>query len=204
MAAIARDCREKRLSAQVRIVISDRPNAAGLDIAREYGLETQLVEWRGSAERTEFERALGEALDACDPDLIVLAGFMRILSAQFVSRYSGRMINIHPSLLPHYKGLRTHQRVLQAGDTTHGASVHFVTAELDGGPIVLQSKVAVEKGDTEETLAARVLATEHVIYGQVIRWLADGRLSLRDGRPYLDGKPLELPVVEDMSAPASA
>jgi phosphoribosylglycinamide formyltransferase-1 len=127
---------------------------------------------------------------------------MRILSAQFVERYTGRMLNIHPSLLPKYRGLHTHRRVLENGDAAHGASVHFVTAELDGGPLILQSKVAVRPGDTEASLSARVQATEYIIYPQVLGWLADGRLTWGHDRALLDGKPLDNPVVEDMSVDA--
>ena len=133
------------------------------------------------------------------PGPVILAGFMRVLSAGFVARYEGRMLNIHPSLLPKYTGLHTHRRVLEAGDTVHGASVHFVTAELDGGPLILQSRVPVKTGDTESTLSARVQATEHIIYPRVIGWLADGRLSWGGGRPQLDGSVLHHPVVEDMN-----
>jgi len=136
------------------------------------------------------------------PDAIALAGFMRILSPALVGRYLGRLLNIHPSLLPAYRGLHTHRRVLAAGDTEHGASVHFVTPELDAGPVVLQSKVAVLPDDTEATLAARVLATEHVIYPRVLGWLADRRLSFRSGAPWLDGRQLAVPIVEEFRAPA--
>ncbi|MGB6485662.1 MAG: formyltransferase family protein, partial [Steroidobacteraceae bacterium] len=140
---------------------------------------------------------LDAVLPAAQPDLIVLAGFMHILSQEFVEARAGRILHIHPSLLPKYRGLHTHRRVLEAGDRVHGASVHFVTAELDGGPLVLQSRVAVRAGDTEDTLSARVQATEHIIYPRVIGWLADGRLAWRDDQPWLDGKPLATPVLED-------
>ena len=148
-------------------------------------------------DRETFEHKLGEVVDNSTPDLVVLAGFMRVLSGPFVERYAGRIINIHPSLLPKYTGLHTHQRVLDAGDAEHGASVHFVTPELDGGPLILQSRVPVKAGDTESTLAARVMATEHVIYPRVVGWIAEGRLAWNDGRPLLDGKPLVQPVVEE-------
>ncbi len=124
---------------------------------------------------------------------------MRVLTETFVRRYAGRMINIHPSLLPKYTGLHTHQRVLDAGDSEHGASVHYVTPELDGGPVILQSRVPVKTGDTESTLAARVIATEHVIYPRVVGWIADRRLAWNNGEPLLDGKPLMQPVVEDFT-----
>jgi phosphoribosylglycinamide formyltransferase-1 len=197
MAAIARACLEKRIHAHVKVVVSDRPGVAGLATANEMGIETLTVPSQNAGSREAFERALQEALDAREPDLIVLAGFMRILSPQFVERYAGRMLNIHPSLLPRYRGLHTHQRVLEAGDAEHGASVHFVTAELDGGPLVLQSRVPVQPADTESTLSARVQATEYIIYPRVIGWIADGRLTWQAGRVWLDGQPLENPVVED-------
>jgi len=135
---------------------------------------------------------------------VALAGFMRVLSAEFVADYLGRMFNIHPSLLPKYRGLDTHRRVLEAGDTLHGASVHFVTPELDAGPVVLQSQVAVLPADAEATLAARVLATEHVIYPRVLGWFAAGRLAWRDGGAWLDGRRLAGPLTEDFRAAASA
>jgi phosphoribosylglycinamide formyltransferase 1 len=197
MVAIARACAEGRINARVAAVLSERPGAAGLDAAHALGIEAGVVPWPGNAERLRFERDLETALAAAQPDLIVLAGFMRILSQQFVESRAGRILNIHPSLLPKYRGLHTHRRVLEAGDPVHGASVHFVTAELDGGPLILQSSVAVRAGDTEDTLSARVQATEHIIYPRVIGWLADGRLEWRDDQPWLDGKPLAAPVVED-------
>jgi phosphoribosylglycinamide formyltransferase-1 len=200
MAAIARACLEGRVNARVNVVISDRPGVAGLTTARDLGIQAHTVSWQSAGDREAFEHALGEALEEHRPDVIVLAGFMRILSAQFVERYAGRMLNIHPSLLPKYRGLHTHRRALEAADLEHGASVHFVTAELDGGPVVLQSRVAVRPGDTESDLSARVQATEHIIYPRVIGWLSDGRLAWREGRAWLDGKPLDTPIVEDMSA----
>ena len=200
MAAIARACREGRLNARVDAVISDRPGVAGLDTARALGLDAGVVPWRGAAQRAAFEQALDAALAAAKPEVIVLAGFMRILSPGFVASRAGRMLNIHPSLLPKYAGLHTHRRVLEAGDREHGASVHFVTAQLDGGPVVLQSRVAVCPGDTEERLSARVQATEHIIYPRVIGWLADGRLAWRQDGPWLDGRPLNEPVVEEFGA----
>jgi phosphoribosylglycinamide formyltransferase-1 len=197
MAAIARACAEERINARVELVLSERPGAAGLDTARALGIETGTVAWPGAAERMQFELGLEAALTAARPDVIVLAGFMRILSQQFVAARAGRILNIHPSLLPKYRGLHTHRRVLESGERVHGASVHFVTAELDGGPVILQSRVAVRPGDTEDTLSARVQATEHTIYPQAIGWLADGRLAWRDDRPWLDGKPLDAPIVEE-------
>jgi phosphoribosylglycinamide formyltransferase 1 len=200
MAAIARACIAAQINAQPRLVVSDVPGVAGLETARDLGIEVLTIPWPGASGRDAFERALAEAIDARGADLVVLAGFMRILSPWFVSRYAGRMLNIHPSLLPKYTGLHTHRRVLEAGDREHGASVHFVTAELDGGPLVLQSKVPVLPGDTEATLSARVQATEHVIYPQVIAMIADGRLTWDKGRVKLDGRLLDTPLVENFSA----
>jgi phosphoribosylglycinamide formyltransferase 1 len=200
MATIARTCLEGKINAQVRVVISDRPNVGGLTIANDLGIEALTVPWQGAGNREGFEHALTEAIDVRNVGVVVLAGFMRILSPEFTEHYAGRMLNIHPSLLPKYTGLHTHQRALQAQDTEHGASVHFVTAELDGGPLVLQSKVPVHHGDTEEELAARVQATEHVIYPRVIGMMADGRLTWDEGRVRLDGNPLDAPLVEKFSA----
>ena len=197
MAAIARACAEGRIDARVALVLSERPGVAGLDTARGFGIQTCTIAWPGAAGRVRFESELEAALAAARPDVIVLAGFMRILSQQFVEARAGRILNIHPSLLPKFRGLHTHRRVLEAGDRVHGASVHFVTAELDGGPLILQSRVAVRPGEAEDTLSARVQATEHIIYPRVIGWLADGRLAWREGRPWLDGKALDAPVVED-------
>jgi phosphoribosylglycinamide formyltransferase-1 len=200
MATIARECLLHRIAATVDIVISDRPGVAGITTAQDLELETDVVSWKAAADRAAFELALGRSIDARNPGLVVLAGFMRVLSGPFVERYAGRMLNIHPSLLPKYTGLHTHRRVLEAGDATHGASVHFVTPELDGGPLILQSRVPVKTGDTESTLAARVQATEHVIYPRVIEWIANGRLKWNEGHPLLDGKPLNEPVVEQFDA----
>jgi phosphoribosylglycinamide formyltransferase 1 len=199
MASIARACLAGQINAQVRVVISDRPGVAGLDVARDLGIEALTIPWQGPMARDAFERGLADSIDAHHADLVVLAGFMRILSPQFATRYAGRMLNIHPSLLPKYTGLHTHRRVLEAGDSEHGSSVHFVTAELDGGPVVLQSKVPVLAGDTEPALTARVQATEHIIYPKVIGLVADGRLTWDKGRVRLDGRPLDIPLVENFS-----
>jgi len=197
MAAIARACAEKRIDARVTVVVSDRADADGIATARALGIEAHVVPWQGVEGRAEFERALAEQIDKHGADLVILAGFMRVLSAEFVERYAGKILNIHPSLLPRYRGLHTHHRVLAARDPWHGASVHFVTAELDGGPIVLQSLVRVKASDTQDPLSARVQATEHIIYPRVIEWLARGRLLWNEGRPTLDGRPLETPIVEE-------
>ena len=197
MAAIARACAEKRIDATVEIVISDRPEVVGLETARGMGIPVAVVPWKALGDRATAERLLGELIDAHKPDLVVLAGFIRILSAAFVERYAGRMLNIHPSLLPDYRGLDTHRRVLEAGESHHGASVHYVTPELDGGPLVLQSRIPVRPQETEEEISGRVHRTEHIIYPRVVGWIATGRLTWRDQGAWLDGRPLSGPVVEE-------
>jgi phosphoribosylglycinamide formyltransferase-1 len=184
-------------------VISDQPDAAGIPRARQLGLATSVIARAQFADSDGFESALLGALAAHAHELVVLAGFMRILSPQFVARYAGRMLNIHPSLLPRHRGLNTHRRVLAAGDAQHGASVHFVTAELDSGPIILQSRIPVLPGDTETTLAERVHASEHLIYPKVIGWVAQQRLVYKEGRAWFDGEPLDEPMVEEFRAPGS-
>ena len=177
--------RSGALGGQVSIVISNRPGAGGLDIAREAAIETALIDHQAYVSREEFDADLAGALESQSPDLVVLAGFMRILTRGFVSRFAGRLINIHPSLLPLYPGLHTHQRALDAGDTHAGATVHYVTGELDGGPPILQAKVRVQPDDDEESLAARVLQMEHQIYPAAINWHLSGRLRFEQGRLYL-------------------
>lgn len=190
--------------APLRAVISNEPDAFGLERARNAGIPTRLLNHRDYPSREAYDAALGALIDEFEPGLIVLAGFMRILTPAFVARFRGRLLNIHPSLLPKFRGLHTHQRALAAGETLHGASVHFVTEELDGGPVVLQAKVPVEPGDDPEGLAARVLRQEHRIYPQVVHWFAQGRLRLdATGRPRLDGKPLPQPSENQADAPPS-
>ena len=167
-------------------VISNRPAVLGLDRARNAGIEARVLDHTLYADRDSFERDLVALIDSYKPDLVVLAGFMRILTPAFVGHYQGRLLNIHPSLLPKYKGLNTHRRALEAGDSEHGATVHFVTEELDGGPLILQSAVSIVPGDTPETLAARVQQHEHVLYPLVMNWFAAGRLRLSEGRAQLD------------------
>jgi phosphoribosylglycinamide formyltransferase 1 len=188
MAAIARASLAGQIQAEPVIVISDRGNAAGLAAASALGLSTAVIESAQFENRESFEAALAAAIDGSGAQLVVLAGFMRILSAPFVQRYAGRLLNIHPSLLPRYKGLNTHRRVLHAGEREHGASVHFVTAELDGGPVVCQARVPVRADDSEQSLAARVVLEEHRIYPMVIGLIASGRLELRDATVLLDGQ----------------
>jgi phosphoribosylglycinamide formyltransferase-1 len=177
------------LPAAVVGVISNEPEAHGLRTAAALGIPTTIVHHRSHAQREDFEAALAEKIDAFAPDLVVLAGFMRVLTPGFVSRYGGRLLNIHPSLLPSFPGLRTHRRALEAGVRIHGCTVHFVTPSLDAGPIVIQAAVPVLPDDSEATLAARVLAEEHRIYPQAVRWFCEGRLSLTgEGKVRLDGE----------------
>jgi phosphoribosylglycinamide formyltransferase-1 len=169
---------DAQLPARVAAVIADRPQAAGLASAAARGVATAVVDFRRHPDRRDFDAALAAEVDRHGPDLVVLAGFMRVLGEDFVRRYEGRLLNIHPSLLPLFPGLNTHRRALQAGVRIHGCTVHFVTAALDAGPIVIQAAVPVLEGDTEDALAARVLAQEHRIYPQAVRWFAEDRLSL--------------------------
>lgn len=181
MQAIVRRCAAEAWPAQVVAVIANRPDAAGLAFAAGHGIASTVVDHRAFATREAFDTALAEAIDAQQPDLLLLAGFMRILGAEFVRRYEGRMLNIHPSLLPLFPGLHTHRRALEAGCKLAGATVHFVTTDLDHGPIVAQAVVPVLPDDDEATLAARVLAREHVLYPLAVRWFVEGRLRLADG-----------------------
>ncbi|HMD75388.1 MAG TPA: phosphoribosylglycinamide formyltransferase [Steroidobacteraceae bacterium] len=184
-------------------VFADNPDAGGLALARSLRTETQALRPGDFEDRAEYDSALADAIDQCAPALVLLAGFMRILSAGFVRRFEGRIMNIHPSLLPKFPGLNTHARALAAQEREHGATVHFVTAELDRGPLILQGRVPVEAGDDTISLAARVLAVEHAMYPLAARWFCEDRLQQRDGRAWLDGKPLELPLqLQDASAHA--
>lgn len=175
---------------RIRAVISNRADAYGLERAKAAGIDTCVLDHKAFADREAFDAALVEAIDACEPHLVVLAGFMRILSSDFVRHYAGRLLNIHPSLLPKYKGLHTHQRALEAGDGEHGCSVHFVTEELDGGPLVVQAVIPVRPGDSLDSLAQRVHKQEHLIYPLAVRWFAEGRLRLDAQGAMLDGQPL--------------
>ncbi|WP_111929587.1 phosphoribosylglycinamide formyltransferase [Paraburkholderia bryophila] len=178
MEAIVRACSDEAWAAQVAAVIANRPDAAGLAFAASHGIATAVVDHRQYPDRDSFDAALARQIDGFAPDLVVLAGFMRVLTAGFVDRYAGRMLNVHPSLLPSFPGLKTHQQALDAGVRLHGASVHFVTSQLDHGPIVAQAAVPVENGDTPAMLAERVLAIEHIIYPRAVRWFVEGRLAL--------------------------
>lgn len=175
-------------------VFSDRAAARGLDRARNSGIAAHHVDPRTFSSREAFDSALADSIEAYEPDLIVLAGFMRILSPAFVARFADRMLNIHPSLLPKFKGLHTHRRVLEAEETEHGATVHFVTTELDGGPPVLQYRIEIDPDDTEESLSAKVHVGEYIILPRAVSWFAQGRLQLAGGRVMLDGERLMGPV----------
>lgn len=176
--------------ARIAAVICNRTGAYGLERAKQAGIATELLDHKQFDGREAFDAALIQAIDAHQPDLVVLAGFMRILTSDFVQHYSGRLLNIHPSLLPKHKGLHTHQRALEAGDSEHGCSVHFVTEELDGGPLVVQAVLPVMADDTAESLARRVHQQEHQIYPLAVRWFAEGRLRLGAQGAMLDGLPL--------------
>ncbi len=182
------------LGAEVVAVFSDRADAGALALARAAGVAARALDPGGFAGRAGFDRALFDEVERCAPDLIVLAGFMRILDAGVVARCAGRMINIHPSLLPKYRGLHTHRRALAAGDRCHGATVHFVTAELDGGPAIAQAVIGIDEGDDERSLAARLLPREHALLVASVALIADGRLRWHDGAPALDGRVLAAPL----------
>lgn len=167
-----------RLPARIRAVISNRPNASGLAIAKKHGIETVAVDQRSYSHRGAFDDALANAIEGYTPDLIALAGFMHILDNDLVSRYQGKLLNVHPSLLPAFPGLFSHRRALQEGVKIHGCTVHFVTPEMDRGPIVIQAAIPVLPADTEETLGARVLKQEHRIYPEAVRWFVEDRLKL--------------------------
>jgi phosphoribosylglycinamide formyltransferase-1 len=175
-------CHDPAYPCELVAVISNRPGVRALERAAAAGIPARVIDHTGYADREHFDAALSAAIDALAPDLVILAGFMRILTAGFVRHYRGRLLNIHPSLLPKYPGLHTHERALAAGEREAGATVHFVTEELDGGPVIVQARVPVMPGDTAQTLAARVLAEEHRIYPEAVRLVAEGRLRLVDGR----------------------
>lgn len=179
-----------QLPARIAAVISNKAAAYGLQRASQAGIATEVLEYAGYADRDAYDRALMNCIDHYQPQLIVLAGFMRILSDGFVEHYTGRMLNIHPSLLPNYKGLNTHQRVLDAGEQEHGATVHFVTPELDSGPVVLQGVIQIAANENADTLADRVHSIEHLIYPKAIHWFATGRLGLHNNQVTLDGQAL--------------
>lgn len=181
---------EPDLGGELVAVISDQPAAYGLERARQAGIEAKHLSAKGFSQREDYDRELSRLIDDYQPDLIILAGFMRILSPFFTIKYHGKLLNIHPSLLPKYKGLNTHKRVLEAGDSEHGVSIHFVTEELDGGPLIVQAKVSVEVDDDETSLAKKVQQQEHQLYPLIARWYLQGRLQLKGDTVTLDGQPL--------------
>ena len=188
------------LPIEIVAVISNVPGAYGLLRAKKAGINTEIINNKDFADRESYDQRLQECIDEHQPDLIVLAGFMRILSENFVNHYLGRMLNIHPSLLPKYRGLNTHQRILDDKETTHGVSVHFVTPELDGGPVIIQSKVPVHASDTAELLAKRVQKQEHIIYPIAISWFALNRLKLNNNHLEYDGQNCDQPILFDSPA----
>jgi phosphoribosylglycinamide formyltransferase-1 len=182
-----------QLNARIQAVISNKPQAHGLQRARDAGIEAHALDHRDYPDRASFDQALQTLIDGYQPALVVLAGFMRILTEAFVDHYAARMLNIHPSLLPEFPGLNTHQRALDAGHRQHGVTVHFVTNELDSGPPVLQAVIEVDAEDTADSLAQRIHAQEHIIYPMAIGWFADGRLECRDNQALLDKQPITTP-----------
>jgi len=184
------------INGKISAVISNKSEAYALKRAQKVGIATAIVDHTNFDSRESFDTALQQAIESYKPDLIVLSGFMRLLTTSFVTFYQGRMLNIHPSLLPKYRGLHTHQRALDAGDKKHGASVHFVTPYLDSGPTIIQAVVTIEEGDTAELLAKRVVIQEHIIYPLVVGWFMAGRLRMDESGVYLDDKLLLLPVIQ--------
>ena len=185
-------CADKSLPAEIAVVLSNKKQAFGLQRAEQAGIPTLCIDHREFKDREEFDTAMVAALSDYEVDLVILAGFMRILTPIFIEAYRGRLLNIHPSLLPKYPGLQTHQRALDAGDQEAGVTVHFVTEELDGGPPIVQARVPIMAGDDADMLAARVLQQEHIIYPQAAQWFCQGRLTLAGNQVLLDGAPVEL------------
>lgn len=192
--AIIDEVASGQLDLALSVVLSNQPEAAGLERARRAGIATHCLPHREYAQRADYDAALVECLNRYRPDLVVLAGFMRILTATFVSHFSGRILNIHPSLLPKFPGLDTHRRALDAGEQWHGCTAHFVTEDLDGGPPIIQGRVPVKRGDSASELAARVLEVEHRIYPEAASLFAAGRLAYSDGAAWLDGRKLSEPL----------
>jgi phosphoribosylglycinamide formyltransferase-1 len=199
MLAIARACDSRQVNARIVRVLCNEPAAAGLASAAAMDLPCAVINDRDFPDRRDFDSALRAEIDGAQAEIVALAGFMRILGPQFVTHYRGRLLNIHPSLLPKYRGLHTHRRVLEARERWHGATVHYVTQELDGGPAVLQGRVPVRDDDNIESLSARVQACEHIIYPRVVGWIASGRLTCPQGEPQFHGAPLCEPIVEEFT-----
>lgn len=183
-------CQQGRIAAEITAVFSNNAQAYGLQRAEQAGIATHALDAKAFANRDAFDAELADAIDHYQPDLVVLAGYMRILSAAFVQRYAGRLLNIHPSLLPKYPGLHTHRQAIDNGDTEHGTSVHFVTEQLDGGPVILQAKVPIFPNDEEDDVIERVQTQEHTLYPLVVSWFVEGRLAMHDNAAWLDGKRL--------------
>jgi phosphoribosylglycinamide formyltransferase 1 len=202
MEAIARASLAAGSAYKVVRVVADRETAGGIARAAALGIPTSVVPVRQFPDRTSFDAALAAELEGSGAKLVALAGFMRILSPEFVHRFEGRLLNIHPSLLPLYKGLDTHARALAAGDSHHGASVHYVTAELDGGPVIMQGRLRIRPGDTPDAVSARVHTLEHIIYPHVCNLIAAGRIEWRAGSVFFDGAPLSAPLIEESDAAA--
>ena len=197
MRALVERSADPAMGYRVAGVLSDRPQAGGLEVAADLGIPARALVADPAAPRAGYETALAAAIEEFAPSLIVLAGFMRILSAPLVARYAGRILNIHPSLLPKYPGLGTHRRALAARESEHGATVHFVTEQLDGGPLIIQGRIPIQPGEDAQRLQARVHVLEHRIYPLAVRWYCSGRLRYREGRAWLDGKALSAPVQYD-------
>jgi len=195
MQAFIDACASGELDARIAVVISNNPGAAGLRRAEEAGIASCCIDHREFDSREAFDQAMVEQLTAHRVELVILAGFMRILTPVFIQPFAGRLLNIHPSLLPKYPGLHTHQRALDAGDTEAGVTVHFVTPELDGGPPIIQARVPILPSDDPDTLAARVLKREHIIYPLSVQWFCEGRLVTQEGIVYKDGEPLTQPIL---------
>jgi phosphoribosylglycinamide formyltransferase-1 len=195
--ALERATRDGRIDGRIVIVVSDRADAAGIPAARALGLETAVLEPVRGMDRAAHGEALSALLEKSGVGMVALAGFMRILDGGFVRRWQGRLLNIHPSLLPAFRGLNTHRRVLEAGERAHGCTVHYVVEELDAGPAIIQGRLAVDPGEGEAALSARVQRLEHIIYPQAMAWCAAGRLAWREGAAWLDGRPLQAPIIEE-------
>ncbi len=196
MVTIANQVQSGEIPGLVAAVISNRPEAAGIQHAQDRNLPTEILDHKNFATREDFDTALIPLIDQYQPDIVVLAGFMRILSADFVRHYQGRMLNIHPSLLPKYQGLNTHQRAIEAGDTEHGVSVHFVTEELDGGPVVIQAIVPIDSNDDAQSLQRKVQTQEHVIYPVAVKWFVEGRLKMTQSNATLDDQALPISGIQ--------
>ena len=199
--AIINEVQSGELPVNLFAVVSDRPGVLGLERAEKAGIPTHVVDYRAIGDREAAERELAGTLEKLDPELIVLAGFMRILPTPVVEAFDGRMLNIHPSLLPKYRGLHTYRRALEAGEEWHGTTVHFVTPELDAGPAIIQYRVRIRPEETETSLQSRVQQGEYLIYPRAVRWFGEGRLRLNDGEVWLDGLPIEEPVVVEEELP---